>query len=305
MPELPEAETIARGLRAPLRDRIVSRIRVVHPDLLEDSPGRFRRELEGRTLGPIGRRGKNLVIGARRGTDDLHRVVVNLGMSGQLLHREKDSSAPPPSHPGVWFHLDDGCQLVYHDPRRFGRVRLLDGEHYHRWSRSLGPEPLGAAFTPARLHKDLARSAAPLRSWLLDQRKVAGVGNIYANEALFLARLHPETRGLDVPGRRVAVLHSAIQDVLRDAIRARGTTLRDYRTAEGWKGSYAARLRVYGREGLPCHDCGSVIVRSVFGGRSAFHCPRCQRLPGGTPERSGNGTPPGNRVPLPSRWGCR
>lgn len=284
MPELPEAETIVRGLRSPLRGRIVTQLEVLFPDLLDEPPRSFQRVLRGRSFGRVGRRGKNLVLDTHGESEEVHRLVVNLGMSGRLLYRAIDAKEPPPTHPGVRMRLDNGGTLIYHDPRRFGRIRLMAPRSYLAWSRSLGPEPLGVGFTPSRLGRALARSSAPLRSWLLDQSKVAGVGNIYANEALFLSGLHPETRGRDVPARRVTALHSSVRIVLREAIRARGTTLRDYRTAEGWEGSYAVELRVYGREGLPCPVCGKAIVRSVFGGRSAFHCPDCQPMLGGGTE---------------------
>jgi formamidopyrimidine-DNA glycosylase len=253
----------------------------MHSDLLDEPPGRFRRQVAGRTLGRIQRRGKNIVIEAKSESGSVARLLVNLGMSGRLLHRTADTPSPAPTHLGVRFHLDNRSELIYHDPRRFGRLRLLDEGRYRAWSRSLGPEPLGSGFTAERLRDDLSRSSAPLRSWLLDQRKLAGIGNIYANEALFLAGLHPETPAREAVRGRVPRLHAALRTVLREAIQANGTTLRDYRTAQGWEGSYAGRLRVYGREGLPCPTCGSTIVRSVFGGRSAFHCPRCQPSPGG------------------------
>jgi formamidopyrimidine-DNA glycosylase len=282
LPELPEAETIVRGLRSPLRGRFIARVEVLHSDLLEGAtPGAFRGQLEERAFGRIQRRGKNLVLAVVERESGESLLVVNLGMSGRLLHRVRESAAPPSTHPGVRFHLDGGGELVYHDPRRFGRLRVLDPAAYRTWSDTLGPEPLGPEFTPERLRAAVGRSAAPLRSWLLDQKKVAGIGNIYANEALFLAGLHPEIRGRDAPPSRVDVLHSAIRTVLSEAVQARGTTLRDYRTAEGWEGSYARSLRVYGREGLPCPTCKATVKRAVFGGRSAFFCPACQRAPRG------------------------
>ncbi len=142
----------------------------------------------------------------------------------------------------------------------------------------MGPEPLSRRFTSSDMIRRLERSNSPIRSWLLDQKKIAGVGNIYANEALAVARIHPlrPARHLSLDeGRR---LHRSLRSVLRAAVSAKGTTLRDYRTAQGWKGSYADRLRVYGREGRPCGRCGSPIERLTFGGRSAFFCPTCQPL---------------------------
>jgi formamidopyrimidine-DNA glycosylase len=202
--------------------------------------------------------------------------VVNLGMSGRLLHRTPDAVDPSPTHPGVRFLLDDGSLLVYHDPRRFGRLEAMSEKRFDAWSAELGPEPLAPAFTPNALAISLAGSSAPIRSWLLDQRKIAGVGNIYANEALYLAGIHPQTHAATIDRDGAKRLHVALREVLREAIRARGTTLRDYRTAQGSEGGYAVKLRVYGRGGEPCAKCGTTIERIVFGGRSAFVCRKCQ-----------------------------
>ncbi|MSR22696.1 MAG: bifunctional DNA-formamidopyrimidine glycosylase/DNA-(apurinic or apyrimidinic site) lyase, partial [Gemmatimonadetes bacterium] len=290
MPELPEAETIVRGLRRHLAGRKVAAIEILRPDLLDTPSEAFRSFLAGASFRKLARRGKNLLLhmGAARsgrrasgpdtdGRDEGFTLVINLGMSGRLLIREPGDPTPPPSHPGVRLHLDGGGELVYHDIRRFGRLAIMDPIALRAWSRTLGPEPLGPAFTVKKLRGALARSSAPIRSWLLDQRSVAGVGNIYANEALFLARVHPVTPANAMDGEGATRLYRTLRSVLRTAIRARGTTLRDYRTAEGLEGSYASRLRVYGREGSPCPRCRASILRITFGGRSAFFCPSCQR----------------------------
>ena len=160
--------------------------------------------------------------------------------------------------------------------RRFGRLRLLSPGAYLEWSGSLGPEPLAGGFRTRHLTERLSRSRAPVRSWLLDQRRIAGVGNIYANEALARARIHPERAAHSLSGDEGRRLYRALRSVLREAVEARGTTLRDYRTAEGGEGSYGNVLRVYGKDGRACGRCGSTIIRIRFGGRSAFLCPRCQ-----------------------------
>lgn len=282
MPELPEAETIRRGLEAPLGGRTILRIYVRFPDLLAAPPPAFRSALEGRHVHTVGRRGKNVVLGfsdsGGQGPD--LRLVVNLGMSGRLVLRERDDASEPPSHPGVEFELDGGGRLIYHDIRRFGRLRVLEEPAFREWSDGLGPEPLSRRFTAKRLMAGLSRSGSPVRSWLLDQRRIAGVGNIYANEALFGARVHPRTAANRLSEVEVRQLHRALRRVLRAAIRAQGTTFQDYRTALGSRGSYASRLRVYGREGRPCsRRCGAGVERLVFGNRSAFLCPRCQPEP--------------------------
>jgi formamidopyrimidine-DNA glycosylase len=287
MPELPEAETIVRGLRPHLPGRTLRSVEVVHDDLIPGGGPALSGLGRGIQFLGVDRRGKNIVValGAPPAPGESAPaadrppsafLVVNLGMSGRLLFRPPDDPSPSPTHPGVRFHLEGGCVLVYHDVRRFGRLELFSPEGFRAWSRALGPEPLGTRFTARRLTGDLAASVSPVRSWLLDQRKVAGVGNIYANEALFLAGIHPRTRATDIPEAGARRLHRAIRRVLREAIRARGTTLRDYRTAAGDEGGYSGTLRVYGREGRACPRCRAPVERLVFGNRSAFRCPRCQ-----------------------------
>ncbi len=274
MPELPEAETIARGLREPVAGRRVGRAEILRPDLVEGSAEGVRERVAGRPIAGVSRRGKNVVL--HLGGEPELRLVVNLGMSGRLLHRTAGDPSPFPSHAGVVLHLDDGGCVVYDDARRFGRLRLLDLAGYRRWEGGLGPEPLGRSFTRRHLARILSGSVTPARNLLLDQRKVAGVGNIYASEALYRARIHPAARARAIPPARHAPLHAAIRAVLREAVHSGGTTLRDYRTAQGWEGSYQHRLRVYGREGAPCPRCATPIERIVFSARSAFLCPRCQ-----------------------------
>ena len=286
MPELPEAETIARGLRAPVEGGTITGVSVLHADLVEMEPAALVRGITGAFIEAVGRRGKNVVLRLEGG----NHLVVNLGMSGRLLWRPAGDPSPPPSHPGVVFRLRPAAQtsnpraapegdLVYHDPRRFGRIRLLRQSAYRTWSRSLGPEPLSRGFTARRLALELARSRTPLRSWLLDQGKVAGVGNIYASEACHVARLHPALPASEVDAAGARRLHRAIRRVLAEAVEGGGTTLRDYRTAQGWEGAYQHSLRVYGREGEPCPRCGRPVRRIVFSNRSAFYCPRCQPEP--------------------------
>ena len=199
-------------------------------------------------------------------------------MTGRLLPVLPGRAPParPATHPAVRFRFREGGVLVFDDVRRFGSVACLTGEGWNERSRALGPEPLSDAFTPGALFRELARSGSPVRSWLLDQRRVAGVGNIYANEALWRARVHPRRPARSLSRKEATRLHRALKDVLSEAVEARGTTLRDYRTAEGEPGSFSVRLSVYGREGSPCPRCRTPVERFVFGNRSAFLCPRCQ-----------------------------
>jgi formamidopyrimidine-DNA glycosylase len=273
VPELPEAETIVRGLRPTIVGRRVQRTEVVHADVLRQPARRFADRVRGRTVVAVERRGKNVILRL----DEGRVVAVNLGMTGRLLPvAAGEREAAGWSHPAVRFRFHGGGALVFDDTRRFGTVECLATDEWLERSARLGPEPLDSNFTPAGLHAALAVSRSPVRSWLLDQRKIAGVGNIYANEALHLARIHPERQARLVDLERATALHRGIRSVLQAAIDAGGTTIRDYRTAEGAPGRYARRLLVYGRDREACGQCGTAIRRIVFGGRSAFYCPSCQ-----------------------------
>ncbi len=272
MPELPEAETIVRGLRPSLTGRRIVRTRVHHADVVDPSPGRLARVLKLRTIERIGRRGKIVVLHL----DEDVVLAVALGMTGGLFPLRPRQRHPGVTHPAVRLFLEGGGQLVFNDARRFGRVRAMDRETWRRWSERLGPEPLEPRFTVTWLAAELSRSRTPIRNWLLDQRRVAGVGNIYASEALFRAGVAPERPARSLSPPEVEALHASIIGVLHDAIRSRGTTLRDYRDSQGTGGSFGPLLRVYGRDGEPCRSCGTAIRRVVFGNRSAFYCPSCQ-----------------------------
>jgi formamidopyrimidine-DNA glycosylase len=272
MPELPEAETIARGLRPSIVGRTIAQVQVLHRDVLRQSERDFTARVSGRRILEVCRRGKNVVMRL----EDGRVIAVNLGMTGRLLPSAAAGASDGATHPAVRFRLDDGEALVFDDTRRFGTVECLGVDDWRARSGRLGPEPLDTAFTEADLWTGLRASRSPVRSWLLDQRKIAGVGNIYANEALFLAGVRPRRAARRITRAEAAALHGAIRAVLREAIEAGGTTLRDYRDASGGEGRYARRLLVYGRDGEPCATCGAAIRRVVFGGRSAFYCPRCQ-----------------------------
>jgi formamidopyrimidine-DNA glycosylase len=273
MPELPEAETIVRGLRPVLIGRTISEAGVLHADVLREPPDRFADKVKGRAIVDVGRRGKNVVF---RLADD-RVLAVNLGMTGRLLPTAVlDPAVAGYRHPAVRFALDDGESLIFDDTRRFGTVECLASEEWRARSERMGPEPLEPGYQGAELWRALRASRAPVRSWLLDQRNIAGVGNIYANEALFLAGIHPRRPARSVVREEAEALHRGIRQVLQRAIDAGGTTLRDYRTAYGEEGGFAPRLLVYGRDGEPCTRCRTEVRRIVFGGRSAFYCSECQ-----------------------------
>ena len=291
MPELPEAETIVRGVRPAVTGRAIRLAHVLHADVLRTSPRAFRRAVRGAHIVGVARRGKNVILELHGGSV----IAVNLGMTGRVL----PFPTPPrgrnrPTHPAVRFYLDDGSVVVFDDQRRFGTVEHLTAPAWRERSGAMGPEPLAEGFTPELLHQALAPSRAPMRSWLLDQKRIAGVGNIYAAEALFLSGIHPRREARSVSGPEARRLHEAIRAVLTQAIDSGGTTIRDYRNADGGEGRFARRLQVYGRDGEPCLVCGTPVERLVFSNRSAFLCPRCQPASGG-PAAPRRGLPRGSR----------
>ncbi len=272
MPELPEVETIVRQLASELPGCGIRKVRVHHSDLLATPPDDFCRDVAGQAIQAVSRRGKNIVISLSRP----QFLVVNLGMTGRLLLLHGAGGSAPPSHPGLTFFLEPAGTLVYADVRRFGLLRLLSPGSWKEESSRLGPEPLWTGLSASNFHSALQRSRSPVRSWLLDQRNIAGVGNIYASEALFRAGIHPRRPANTLSFQEGKALLAGIRVVLRQAIRAGGTTLRDYRTATGERGNFAKALRVYGRDGQPCLRCEAPVERIVLGNRSAFLCSRCQ-----------------------------
>lgn len=279
MPELPEAETIVRGLRGRVTGHAITDVHIIHADVLAPDldPDRLVRTLRGRRVADVRRRAKNVVLLL----EPPAVLMVNLGMTGRLVVGDAERAGEL-GHVAVRFDLDDGQELLYDDIRRFGRIELHSPESWREREAGLGVEPLSDAFTPERLHRMTQASRSPIRNWLLDQRRVAGIGNIYANEALFLAGIHPARPANSIGREEAARLRDGLRSVLRDAIDARGTTLRDFRDMSGEAGGYEPRLRVYGREGEPCPaDCGGTVQRIVIGNRSAFVCPDCQPRGGG------------------------
>lgn len=273
MPELPEAETIVRGLRPAITGRLIARVDVLRPDILRESKRSFSPRVRGRTIRAVERRAKNVLVLL----DGERRIAVNLGMTGRLL----PFAAPPrgkarPTHPAVRFRFSDGSLLVFDDTRRFGTVECLTDDEWSVREKRFGPEPLDPAYTADQLHQAMSASRSPVRSWLLDQRKIAGVGNIYAAEALFLSGIHPLRPARSVTAEEAERLHGAVRKVLSDAIDEGGTTIRDYRNAIGGSGGYQKLLWVYGRDADACRRCGAIVERVVLSSRSAFFCPTCQ-----------------------------
>ncbi len=273
MPELPEVETIVRDIRPALVGRQLGRVSLSHDDILRGvSRRRLLRALPGSTVQSVFRRAKHAVIdfGDRR-------LVVQPGMTGSLVVYDRPLDPDEARYAVLRAPLDDGRELVYRDVRRIGKLLLLDPKAWHRYTEASGPEPLAPDFTPERLGEALGRSRQAVKKVIMDQRRLAGVGNIYANEALFAAGIDPSK-----PARRLTSddhrrLHREIQRILRAAIVSSGTTVRDYRTGTGGRGNFQFELLVYEREGEPCRRCGTRLAGThAIDGRISVFCHRCQ-----------------------------
>lgn len=286
MPELPEVETVRRGLAPVLEGATITAVELRRADLRVPFPCRFAERLAGAQIITLKRRGKFLV-GALSSGDSL---IMHLGMTGRLTlvggreRRAGDfyfSGAPDPAHDHVAFDLIRNgrrYRLLYNDARRFGLMDLapsdrLDGSRHFI---GMGPEPLGPEFTVEVLEEALGRKSAPIKAALLDQRVVAGLGNIYACEALHIAGVSPRRKASKI-GSRVGALHQAIVGVLEAGIAAGGSTLRDFAGADGRTGAFQKGFRVYDREGAPCPACTRPVRRIIQAGRSTFYCSKCQR----------------------------
>jgi formamidopyrimidine-DNA glycosylase len=272
MPELPEVETIVRGLAPRLRGRRIGAVwwsgKPLHLRRKVDLAG-LRALAVGRAISGVRRLGKYIVVAV---ADDAG-VVIHLGMTGRL--RVEPADAPRVAHTHVVFTLDDGRELRFVDARRFGWVEPAPALAAHEALAALGPDPLRELDADG-LAAALVGVRAPIKAFLLDQRRIAGVGNIYASEALFRAGVHPATPA-GLVRKRAAPLLDGVRAALEGGIARRGTTLRDYVDAEGRRGDNAAALLVYGRADEPCTRCGAVIRRRIDAGRATFFCPRCQR----------------------------
>ena len=269
MPELPEVEVTRRGIAPHLIGRKIAAVTVREPRLRWRVPDAVS-GLVGRSVRAVTRRGKYLLIDCGGG-----HLIVHLGMSGSL--RLVSPGTPPGKHD----HVDlafDGRILRMRDPRRFGALLWTEAPpESHPLIRHLGPEPLAGAFNAARLHALARAHRTSIKQFLMDGRRVVGVGNIYASEALFLAGIRPQTRATRVSLGRCAKLVAAIKQTLRAAIRAGGSTLRDFVGGDGAPGCFQVRYRVYSRAGLPCRRCATPVRRIVQGQRATFYCPSCQK----------------------------
>lgn len=287
MPELPEVETVVRGLRASVLERRILGVRIGKSDFIDD-PGALAEHLPGAQITAVERFGKFIAISlglqTRTNTANESReypagtkafLIVHLGMTGQLIPRANADTVAPHTH--VFFELDDGRELRYTDVRRFGRIAFVPEALIGSFQEKLGAEPLQISA------KDFVKLFQPRRArvkaLLLDQSVLRGMGNIYADESLWLARIHPARIAANVNADGLRALHAAMRKVLAAAIQLRGSSISDFLDAEGEPGSYQLRHRVYGRKGKPCPRCHSTIRRTIVAGRSSHFCPRCQPAP--------------------------
>jgi len=287
MPELPEVETVRAGLAPVLEGQRLARVEARRPDLRFPLPQNFVQQLTGATIVSLTRRAKYLL--ARLDREDT--LVMHLGMSGRFEIARPEGAVrpgefqyavdPDPKHAHVVFDTEAGARVTYYDPRRFGYMALVNSATLtlHPWFAGLGPEPLSESFDADHLKAEWAGRKQGPKTLLLDQRIVAGLGNIYVCEALHRARISPFRPAGKITRPRLVRLVEIIRAVLTEAIAAGGSTLRDYAQADGALGYFQHRFRVYDREGRPCPNdaCSGTIARQVQSGRSTFHCPVCQR----------------------------
>jgi formamidopyrimidine-DNA glycosylase len=275
MPELPEVETVRTGLEPRLVGRRFEQVEIFDSRLTRpDDPAGVAAQLEGEQVAALDRRGKYLIVRFESG----RVLLVHLRMTGQLLHGNGTASPDGDVHRRAVVRLDDGSDVIYRDVRRFGTWQLIEEEDLEPFlAQRVGREPLLRSFTPKRLAEALEGRRAPLKSALLDQRRLAGVGNIYADEALWRARLHPLRPAGGLAAEEISALHRAIRAALRAGIARQGATLSNYRTSDGSAGRMQEEFRVYGREGEPCDRCGTPIEKIRTAGRGTWFCPFCQR----------------------------
>ena len=274
MPELPEVETVCRGLESSLVGHQLTKVIQRRPDLRWPLPENFAERLQGRTVKRLYRRAKFILADL----DDDYVWMTHLGMSGRMfVHEEPEPTLGKHDH--IVIETDGGHTIIFQDHRRFGMMDLVIRKNLknHRLLSGLGPEPLGNSFNGVTLSDALRGRRTPIKSALLNQKVVAGLGNIYVCEALFHSGISPRRLATSIPGRRAERLVPAIRDVLTKAIAKGGSTLRDYVQASGELGYFQHEFSVYGREGQPCASCAKPVSRLVQAGRSTFFCSNCQR----------------------------
>jgi formamidopyrimidine-DNA glycosylase len=279
MPELPEVETVARGLQREVAGRKILSVTLGKTDFI-DNPGALEDELPGRTIVRVERYGKFLLLRlsageAAKAEEGAAALLVHLGMTGLLMPRAADD--PQAKHTHVVMLLGDGRELRYVDPRRFGRIAYLAGDVLSQELLRFGADPLETGLE--EFARRIQQRKARIKALLLDQSVLRGVGNIYADESLWKAKIHPAQLGARLKRTQVEALYAELQAILRKAILLRGSSISDFLDAEGMPGEYQLHHRVYGREGKPCFRCKTTIRRAIVAGRSSYYCPTCQRAP--------------------------
>ena len=281
MPELPEVETVRRGLLPVMEGQRIDQAQVNRPDLRFALPPNMAARLTGQVVQALRRRSKYILADLSSG----ETLLIHLGMSGRMLisgtqlGQFHHAHPAPEKHDHVVLTMQSGARVTFTDPRRFGAMDLMPTANWqaHKLLADLGPEPLGNGFNETYLAQRLANRATPIKSALLDQKVVSGLGNIYVCEVLHRAGIAPTRLAGDLTAQQAAALVPLIRTVLSEAIEAGGSSLRDYRQADGELGYFQHTFRVYDREGQPCLACATPIVRLVQSGRSSFYCPSCQR----------------------------
>ncbi len=281
MPELPEVETVRRGLLPVMEGQRIDQAQVNRPDLRFALPPNMAARLTGQVVQALRRRSKYILADLSSG----ETLLIHLGMSGRMLisgtqlGQFHHAHPAPEKHDHVVLTMQSGARVTFNDPRRFGAMDLMPTASWqtHKLLADLGPEPLGNTFNETYLAQRLANRATPIKSALLDQKVVSGLGNIYVCEVLHRAGIAPTRLAGDLTAQQAAALVPLIRAVLVEAIEAGGSSLRDYRQADGELGYFQHTFRVYDREGQPCPACATLIVRLVQSGRSSFYCPSCQR----------------------------
>jgi len=282
MPELPEVETVRKGLQQYMEGQSIGKVQVFISKLRWELPESFEKNLINQTITTMARRGKYLILEVSNG----HCLIVHLGMTGSFAifstngfpkydHSRRDK------HDHVVFHLGNGTVIAYNDPRKFGMMDLIPESKLSIYPplKTLGVEPLGNGFDEKYLKYHLDRRSSPVKNFLLDQKVIAGIGNIYASEALWRAGISPRRKANRISQKKASLLVKAIRDVLNDAIKSGGSTLRNYRSVAGNLGYFQHQFCVYDQEGEPCsnENCDGQINRIVQTGRSTFYCPSCQK----------------------------
>jgi formamidopyrimidine-DNA glycosylase len=284
MPELPEVETVARGLQKSVAGRRILSVRLGKTDFIDD-PAALEQHVPGRQIEAVERYGKFMLLrlstrgngaaDSENGDAEAASLLVHLGMTGQLA--PSPAAQPSAKHTHVWFGLDDGRELRYTDARRFGRIAYLTRELLAKELTAFGADPL--LVSAEEFARRIRLRNTQIKALLLNQSVLRGVGNIYADESLWRAKIHPARRGAALSKKQAATLHKVLQDVLRKAISAGGSSISDFLDAAGQPGEYQRHHRAYGREGKRCYRCGAAIRRVIVAGRSSYFCPKCQPAP--------------------------